>query len=302
MNQKVIITGITGFVGQHLKVYLKNYFNVIGVYRKQNKLTFENIKLEDLNNINAVVHLAGKAHDLKNVTKPEEYFEVNTELTKQLFDLFLKSNSKTFIYLSSLKAVADHTDFEITEEDKPNPISPYGKSKLEAENYILSKSIKSNKRVIILRPCMIYGPNNKGNLALLNSFIIKGIPYPFKNFKNLRSFLYIENLSFVIKEIISQDSFSSGVYNISDGNPISTLSLVINLANIQKKKILTPFIPRFIIKFIGRLGDLMPLPINTERLNKLTTNYYCSNKKLLNSLKKPLQYTTFEGLKKTFEN
>ena len=86
-----------------------------------------------------------------------------------MFDQFLKSDCETFIYMSSVKAVVDQADGILTENVKPNPITVYGKSKLAAEEYILSRKNLKNKRVYILRPCMIHGPNNKGNLNLLCS-------------------------------------------------------------------------------------------------------------------------------------
>ena len=105
----ILITGSTGFVGQNLLPYLAlNELNTIGVSRNT---TFDNcITYNDLNNAvwsNAIamVHLAGKAHDLKKTSDDAAYFEVNTELTKRLFDQFLKSDCETFIYMSSVKAV-----------------------------------------------------------------------------------------------------------------------------------------------------------------------------------------------------
>ena len=111
--------------------------------------------------------MAGKAHDLKNVNDQSEYYIANTEFTKQVFDQFLESDAKVFITLSSVKAVADKPETELTEDYIPNPITHYGKSKLLAERYILNKEIPHGKRVFILRPCMIHGPGNKGNLNLL---------------------------------------------------------------------------------------------------------------------------------------
>ena len=85
-------------------------------------------------------------------------------MTNKLFDDFLQSEINTFIMISSVKAVADHSIIELTEDVIPKPITDYGKSKLFAEQYIFSKKIPRNKKVFILRPCMIHGPRNKGNL------------------------------------------------------------------------------------------------------------------------------------------
>ena len=170
----IFITGTSGFVGSNLKGFLDASY-IISEFNRKKELNF---------NANAVIHLAGKAHDLKNTSTPDEYYQVNTELTKKVFDAFLASEAQLFITLSSVKAVADEVESALTEEYIPNPITHYGKSKLLAEQYILSKEIPKGKRVYILRPCMIHGPGNKGNLNLLFSLISKGLPWPLGAFDN----------------------------------------------------------------------------------------------------------------------
>ena len=157
----IYLTGASGFVGKNLISYFKNKIEIKKHVRGSEFLIKEN----------TVIHLAGKAHDLKNISNKDEYYEVNTELTKQIFDSFLTSDSRVFIYMSSVKAVADSVVGILSEDYVPNPKTHYGKSKLLAESYILSQKLPSDKRVYILRPCMIHGPNNKGNLNLLYSFV-----------------------------------------------------------------------------------------------------------------------------------
>ena len=152
----IFITGFSGFIGNNLKLSF-------------NKYSFCSFKKGDDIIINSpvVIHLAGKAHDTNKTSVSKDYYESNTELTKQVFDSFLKSNAKVFIMISSVKAVADSVEGLLYEDHIPNPQTHYGKSKLLAENYILSKKISKSKRFYILRPCMIHGPGNKGNLNLL---------------------------------------------------------------------------------------------------------------------------------------
>ena len=193
MAISIYLTGSTGFVGKNLIDYLVNKFIIIKHLR--NSLINKDVT--------CFIHLAGKAHDLKNVSSFANYYKANTELTKDLFDSFLASKAKVFITLSSVKAVADEVDGELSEEVIPNPVTHYGKSKLLAEQYILSLPIPEDKRVYILRPCMIHGPGNKGNLNLLYSLVSKGLPWPLGLFENSRSYLSIENLCFIIKELIA---------------------------------------------------------------------------------------------------
>uniref|UniRef100_UPI0035C81247 NAD-dependent epimerase/dehydratase family protein n=1 Tax=Polaribacter sp. TaxID=1920175 RepID=UPI0035C81247 len=261
--------------------------------------SYQTLSLEDLNKAKSFIHLAGKAHDLKKTSEDAEYFEVNTELTKTLFDQFLKSNCEVFIYMSSVKAAADVVDGVLTEDVTPNPVTVYGKSKQAAENYILSKEIPQGKWVYILRPCMIHGPNNKGNLNLLYSFVSKGIPYPFGKYENKRSFVSVENLCFVINELIDNTNIESGVYNIADDMPLSTVNLVEIIGEVVGKPAKILKTPKILVNTLAKLGDILPLPINSERLQKLTENYVVSNEKIKNQIGKELPLSAEKGIEKT---
>jgi len=297
---KIAITGVTGFVGQNLARYLSD-IDILGVSRgaKGLNISYPELSLNIFNKQKAFIHLAGKAHDLKKTSDDKEYFEVNTELTKRLFDQFLKSDCETFIYMSSVKAVVDQADGILTENVKPNPITVYGKSKLEAEEYILSRKNLKNKRVYILRPCMIHGPNNKGNLNLLYRFVSKGIPYPLGKYSNRRSFVSVENLCFIIKELIDNDKIESGIYNIADDISLSTIDLVKVISKVLCKPTRILKLPKLFVWFIAKVGDLFPLPINSETLLKLTENYEVSNLKIKNAIQKKLPLSSSEGIKKT---
>ena len=302
--EKVLITGNTGFVGQNLIKYIDKYSSchTIGISRKaEGKQTksYSALTSEFWNQTSVFIHLAGKAHDLKNTSEDEDYFEVNTELTKKLFDQFLGSTCETFIYMSSVKAVADEVLGVLDESVIPSPVTAYGKSKLAAEKYILSQKLPKGKRVYILRPCMIHGPNNKGNLNLLYHFVKKGIPYPFGSFENKRSFVSIDNLCFVIKELIENKNIPSGVYNISDDQDLSTNELVETMGEVLQKPARILKISKLLVRGVSKIGDLLPLPVNSERLQKLTENYVVSNRKIIEAIGKELPFTAREGLRKT---
>ncbi|AUC85230.1 nucleoside-diphosphate-sugar epimerase [Polaribacter sp. ALD11] len=298
---KILITGITGFVGGNLRKYLDGKFNILGVSRSKDSqsICYQDLGARQLNDKKAIIHLAGKAHDLKKTSEDKEYFEVNTELTKTLFDQFLESDCEVFMYMSSVKAAADEVKGVLTEDVTPNPVTVYGKSKLAAENYILSKELPKNKRVYILRPCMIHGPNNKGNLNLLYSFVSKGIPYPFGRYENKRSFVSVDNLCFIINELIGNTEIESGIYNIADDVSLSTNELVriIGRAIGKPSKILNT--PKFLLNLLAKFGDILPIPINSERLQKLTENYEVSNLKIKKALQKELPLSTEKGIEKT---
>lgn len=297
-----IITGNKGFLGSNLVSYLKlEGKTTIGVSRSPtlDELNYEDLHIDQLNQSKSFIHLAGKAHDLKKISDDKEYFDVNTKLTKVLFDQFLESKCEVFIYMSSVKSVADSIEGVLTEVDVPNPLTIYGKSKLAAEQYILSKEIPINKRFYILRPCMIHGPNNKGNLNLLYNFVSKGIPYPFSKFENKRSFVSVDNLCFIINELLENKNIKSGIYNIADDVSISTNQLVQIIGDTISKPVIFLSIPKYFIHILAKIGDIIPFPINSERVQKLTENYEVSNLKIKEAIQKDLPLSTKEGIEKT---
>lgn len=293
---EITITGGSGFVGSNLCDYLKSS-NVI------RKMSVRFIQNQEFNlKGNAIIHLAGKVHDLKKGTNSIDYYEANFELTKQLFDSFLKSDAKVFIFMSSVKAVSDDVVGSLTEDTIPNPKTHYGIAKRQAEEYIFSKKIPLGKRVYILRPCMIHGPRNKGNLNLLYELIVKGVPWPLGSFKNQRSFLSIENLCYVVKELIGNETVPSGIYNIADNDSISTNELVQLLGGSLRKNIRILRIPPSLIVKIAKVGDALNLPLNTESLRKLTESYVVSNSKISIAIQKEFPVKCKEGLLHTFES
>lgn len=204
--------------------------------------------------------------------------------------------------MSTVKAVADEVKEILSENEIPNPKTHYGIAKHQAEEYILSQELPAGKRVYILRPCMIHGPGNKGNLNLLFQLVAKGLPWPLGAFENQRSFLSIENICFVIKELIENTMIPSGIYQVADDKPLSTNELIQLLGTSLDKKSSIWSIPVSWIRGVAKVGDHLHLPLNSERLQKLTENYIVSNKKIVAAIGKSLPIKEKEGLLKTFRS
>ena len=296
---EILITGTSGFVG----------LNLVNNLKKQNYLV-EGLNLRNTNwkidfnyNAKSLIHLAGKAHDTKNISNPEKYFDVNTKLTQELFDFFLASNCRDFIFFSSVKAVTDKSEAVVTEEIVPTPKTAYGQSKQLAEQYILNKTLPKGKRIFIIRPSMIHGPGNKGNLNLLYQLVHKGIPWPLGAFHNQRSFCSIDNVCHVVNEILEREDISSGVYNLADDEAISTNELIEIIGDTKNKKARILSISKKIINTIAKIGDVFYLPLNSERLDKLTENFVVSNTKIKAVLGiEKLPVSAKEGLAKTIKS
>lgn len=311
---KILITGIHGFVGSNLVNALKKEHTLYGVdivapVKEGVVKTFSWKDVDDnaIPPMDAIIHLAGKAHDTKNRAAAQVYFDVNTGLTQKIYDYFLKSEAKRFIFFSSVKAAADKVPGDVlTEEVVPAPKGPYGESKIKAEEYILKNEAlrmkneeSASKRVFILRPCMIHGPGNKGNLNLLYGVVSKGIPWPLGAFENRRTFTSIDNLCFVVEGLLTKN-VQSGIYHMADDEALSTNELIEVMCEAMGKKAHIWKINRSLMEGVASIGTTLHLPLNEERLGKLTENYVASNAKIKKALGiERMPVRAKDGLKKT---
>lgn len=313
---KVLITGVHGFVGSNLvKALSKEHviygLDIISPVREGVQSTFgwDSLDIKDgIPAVDAIVHLAGKAHDTKNQSAAETYFKINRDLTIKIFDYFCAHpNIKKFVFFSTAKAAADRVDGVLTEDVVPSPVGPYGESKIAAENYILScMRLRPfdyvNRGVYIFRPCMIHGPGNKGNLNLLYNVVKKGLPWPLGGFENRRTFTSIENICFAVNGVLTKD-VPSGIYNMGDDEALSTNELIEEICKSLGKKARIWKLPKGFMNGMAKVGGWLHLPLNQERLQKLTENYISSNAKIKAALGvERMPVDAREGLKVTLES
>lgn len=294
---KIAIFGSSGFVGSNF-IQNSNKFEFVNFIRND----IENSNYSVTKDIFTVLNFVGKAHDLSDTNNDRDYYEINTKFCIDLFNKFLQSEAEVFITISSVKAVADELDIILTEDFVPNPASQYGKSKLAADNYMLNQKVPIGKRFYILRPCIIHGPGNKGNLNLLYKFVNLGIPWPLGKYDNKRSVCSIDNLIFIIEQLIKDREIPSGVYNIADDDPLSTNDLIRIIAKSNNRTATIWKIPYCIIVCLSRIGDIFHLPFNSNRLKKLTQNFVVCNVKIKNAMNKSLPVSSRDGLLKTFDS
>ncbi|CAK0754716.1 Nucleoside-diphosphate-sugar epimerase [Gammaproteobacteria bacterium] len=312
----VLLTGAYGFVGTNLSAHLARVgYELWAINRKgtpvrsgygtyTRQFDWEEFDSIPLDEVDAVIHLAGKAHDTHNTSDARSYFDINVGLTKRVVDRMAAAKGKEgrkLIFFSSVKAVADHVEGVLTEDAVPNPRTPYGQSKLEAERYIQGR-LNGSVESYVLRPTMIHGPNNKGNLNLLYVMVRRGFPWPLGSFDNRRSFTTMGNLVSVIDRLLA-GGVTPGTYQIADDEALSTNEVIEMMAESLGRQAHIWRIPPGLMQGIARIGDMLYLPLNSKRFEKLTESYVVSNKRIKHALGwECMPIRARDGLKMTLES
>lgn len=252
--KRVIITGATGFVGKVLVSQLqKDGYQVIPV--SFSNLLHENWSL--LPEAEICIHLAARVH-VMNDTHPnpiEEYRRINLEGTKLLANLASRAGIKRFIYMSTVKVVAESSKLNhpLTTLDIPAPTDPYALSKLESENFLLEFAETSGMEVVIIRPPLIYGKGVKANFLSLMRAAQKRIPMPFLGIKNLRSLVSLQNLSSFITCVIAHPMARNEIFFVSDGDDVSIAELYKKISKAWNVSPRVFFVPIFILRSMAAM-------------------------------------------------
>ncbi len=293
---KVAVTGAGGFVGKRFMEYNQGRFDLYPVSLRKQKPSDA-----DLRGIDVVVHLAGKAHE-KRKTDESEYFNVNYGLTKDLAELAIKKGVSHFIYISSVKVYGDGVNEYLDESSICYPTDGYGKSKLEAERYLLSMrsdgSDKSNESdgsdkftVSIIRPALVYGPGVKGNMISLLKLADKNIPLPFGGINNLRTMVFLDNLIALINCVIQKKA--EGIFVAADAKPVSTTALVTLIRESMGKKNQFVRLPGWSTNLILKLKPALH--------KRLFGSFVIDNKKTCDRLYFTPPFSTEHGIRKMVE-
>ncbi|MGF1872913.1 UDP-glucose 4-epimerase family protein [Photobacterium indicum] len=254
--KKILITGVSGFVGAALASHLEqtNSFALLRTTRLEtgtNKLAIDfsddfNVENE-LDSVEAIIHCAARVHLMEDdANNPlEAYRQVNTLGTLRLAQQAADAGVKRFIFLSSIKVNGESTqpEYLFTPNILSVPTDPYALSKYEAEVGLLKLAEDTGMDVVIIRPPLVYGQGVKANFASMMNVVRKGIPLPLGAINNARSLVYIDNLIDLIVTCISHPKAANQVFMVSDNQDVSTSELL-----------------RKIAKAMGKNSRLLPIP------------------------------------------
>jgi UDP-glucose 4-epimerase len=273
----VLITGSGGFVGKRLLATKLPEINFTVV-----SLRKEDWKQQDFSLMDAVVHLAGKAHEMKPVAD-KVYFDVNYELTKSFFEKVAKDGIQHFIYISSTKVYGDGEYDNLHEQSACNPSDAYGKSKWMAEQFLIQQN---HPVVSIIRPPLIYGPGVKGNMKKIMELCNSNKLLPFANIHNKRSVVFVDNLIDLIETVLRLQK--PGVFVAGDIQPVSTTALVATIRKAMHKKRNLFSIPFFLRGVIKKAKPAL--------YTRLFGSFYVSNKVTNQQLNFTPKHSTENGI------
>lgn len=259
--KKILITGSGSYVGESVRRYIlstSSDFQIDAV-----DTMGDNWKKTDYSQYDVVYHVAGIAHVNADPKMESLYYKVNRDLTIEVAKHAKAAGVKQFIFMSSQIVFHESQSLKtemLTADTKENPNGFYGDSKLQAELGI--KPLEGeNFKVCILRPCMIYGPNAKGNFPRLVKLATKVPVFPC--WHNKRSMLYIDNLAEFVKQAILREL--SGTYYPQNRELADTVEIIRFFAKANGHKV---WITRLLNPFV-RIGSFFLQPIN-----KMFATYY----------------------------
>ncbi|MGB6019589.1 MAG: NAD-dependent epimerase/dehydratase family protein, partial [Sulfurimonadaceae bacterium] len=224
---KLLLTGATGFIGSS---FYSNYHDKFEI----ETFSFQkDLNTLSISNTDTLVHLSALVHRMDGASE-EAYNEVNLIKTVALAKKAKDAGVKQFIFMSSVKVYGEESDTPYNETTPCHPKDPYGESKLEAENALLSLESEAFKITIVRTP-VVYGEGVKANILKLIGLTDNYSYLPFGGIANRRSMVYVENLTHLVAEIIVQKK--EGVFLASDDHAVSTTHLIRSIAKALNKKI-----------------------------------------------------------------
>lgn len=266
---KVLVTGANGFIGTRLCAHLagSGLNEVIGVTRREMTWSLP-VRLvcqpgdwaqaewgNLLNEVDVVVHLAGKAH-AGGAEALDEYRKVNVAATRRIAMQCVEFGVHRFVFVSSIKVNGEESpkDGAFYANDQPHPVDAYGISKWEAEQTLREIAGKSELEAVVVRPPLVYGLGVKGNFAKLVKIVCAGVPLPLGAVDNARSLVGVDNLVDLLERCTWHPRAAGQTFLVSDGEDLSTPDLIRRIAALQKRSPRLLRVPPSLLRWCAQLA------------------------------------------------
>ncbi|AOJ09094.1 NAD-dependent epimerase/dehydratase family protein [Burkholderia mayonis] len=313
MTGRVLITGASGLVGNALARTLRRTgAATVGLARSAGSAA--DVDLEwvldsnDFDGIEArwmpglhcdsVVHLAARVHVMHDDSRDPlaAYRATNVEGSLRVARAAKAAGATRFVYVSSIKAVAESSAGQpLNEQQPPAPSDPYGVSKLEAEQALRAYGAASGLEIVIVRPPLVYGPRVRANFLQLMRAVSFGVPLPFGAVDARRSLVFVDNLADALACCVRDPRAAGQVFHVTDGQDLSVAELV-----------------RALGRHLGSPARLVPVPIGwlrlagrltgrTAQVERLVGELRVDNCRIRTTLGWQPPYTVDAGLRSTAE-
>jgi UDP-glucose 4-epimerase len=286
-QRRYLVTGAQGFIATALCCSLQARGHLVrAVIRHPGQghwdesihcdLGAKPLPAELMDGVDGVFHLAGIAHVQDIAGVPDAVYQrINVDATSALLDSAARRGVKGFVYFSSIKAAADPGPHCVDESWDAAPSDAYGRSKREAEQRVLAVGRATGMHVCNLRPCLVYGPGVKGNLARMIDAIERGVFPPLPEFNNRRSMVGLNDLIEAAWLAMNRREANGRTYIVSDGEPYSTRALFVAISRALGKPVPGWSIPSVVLRAGAAAGDLAaritdrPMPFSSAVLDRL---------------------------------
>ena len=312
MRKQLLITGASGFVGRSLSSRtIADGWDVRGTLLANESPSLLISRVDPVivepfgettplahavNDVDTVIHLAARVHIMRDTASDPllEFRRVNLYGTERLARQAAQAGVKRFVFMSTIGVNGNTSDSRaFTEGDDPHPHNPYSISKLEAEIRLREVSTETGLEVVIVRAPLVYGPGNPGNFLSLLHIITKGIPLPLASVRNLKSFLYVENLTHALASCAIHPSAAGETFLVSDGEDISTPELIRRVASTLGRPARLFPIPTDFMRFAGKMLG------KSSAVERLVGSLQVDSSKIQRKLGWNSPFTMEDGLRET---